>query len=174
MGTVRYRLVPGFTRYRVGTDGTLWSGQNTCGRPAPWRLMRRRPGRGGYVHVVLRNDEGTLVGVDVHALVLRAFSGPCPVGMESRHKNGKRDENRLENLCWGTHKSNAEDARRHGTDPTRERNGHAKLTWDAVRAIRRLRAAGERVGEIARCYGVVPASVTMICNGSTWRERASE
>ena len=51
----------------------------------------------------------------VHRLVLETFIGPCPVGMETRHLNGDAQDNRLENLCWGTHLENMEDCRRHGS-----------------------------------------------------------
>jgi hypothetical protein len=49
----------------------------------------------------------------VHVLVLNAFVGPCPLGMETRHLNGKPYDNRLSNLCWGTPVENAADAIRH-------------------------------------------------------------
>jgi HNH endonuclease/NUMOD4 motif len=52
----------------------------------------------------------------VHRLVLGAFVGPCPEGMECRHLNGDRADNRLENLAWGTPHENGMDRLRHGTD----------------------------------------------------------
>src|SRR5690606_17793610 len=51
----------------------------------------------------------------VHRLVLKAFDGPPPRGHEALHANGVRDDNRLENLSWGTHSENQLDQVDHGT-----------------------------------------------------------
>jgi hypothetical protein len=54
----------------------------------------------------------------VHRLVLAAFVGPCPDGMECRHLDGNPANNRIENLCWGTRAENNADRVRHGTGLT--------------------------------------------------------
>ena len=51
----------------------------------------------------------------VHSLVLEAFEGPAPVGMECRHLNGNAGDNRLVNLQWGSTSANAFDRVRHRT-----------------------------------------------------------
>lgn len=51
----------------------------------------------------------------VHRLVLEAFVGPCPEGMEACHNNGDRSDNRLENLRWDTHENNTSERAIHGT-----------------------------------------------------------
>lgn len=53
----------------------------------------------------------------VHRLVLGAFVGPCPAGMECRHLNGDSTDNRVENLAWGTHVENVKDVIAHGNNP---------------------------------------------------------
>lgn len=59
----------------------------------------------------------------VHRLVLLAFVGPCPTGMEVCHGNGIGTDNRLENLRYGTHIENSFDKEHiHGT-VTRSRRG---------------------------------------------------
>lgn len=57
----------------------------------------------------------------VHRLVLSAFTGPCPPGMECCHNDGDPSNNRPENLRWDTRSSNARDKRVHGTDPNASR-----------------------------------------------------
>jgi hypothetical protein len=50
----------------------------------------------------------------VHRLVLEAFVGPCPVGMEACHENDVKTDNRLSNLAWKTRSANLRDAVRNG------------------------------------------------------------
>jgi hypothetical protein len=49
-----------------------------------------------------------------HHLVLEAFVGPRPAGMQTRHLNGVKHDNRSANLAWGSAKENAEDNKRLG------------------------------------------------------------
>ena len=51
----------------------------------------------------------------VHHIVLEAFVGPRPEGMEACHWDGDASNNRLANLRWDTHRSNEADKLRHGT-----------------------------------------------------------
>lgn len=52
----------------------------------------------------------------IHILMAEAFIGPRPEGMEVRHLNGDKTDNRLENLAYGTHSENMLDTVRHGTN----------------------------------------------------------
>lgn len=51
----------------------------------------------------------------LHHLVLEAFVGPKPRGMQCRHINGDSLDNRLENLAWGTPSEDNNDRVRNGT-----------------------------------------------------------
>ena len=51
----------------------------------------------------------------VHVLMMLAFVGPPPPGMETRHINGDNFDNRLENLAYGTSSQNSIDQVIHGT-----------------------------------------------------------
>lgn len=51
----------------------------------------------------------------VHRLILMAFHGLPKKGQIGCHKNDVRTDNRLENLYWGDHKSNASDSIKNGT-----------------------------------------------------------
>src|SRR5580704_3863138 len=50
----------------------------------------------------------------VHQLVMLAFVGPYPPGMETRHLDGDRANNALSNLKYGTPSENSQDRLRHG------------------------------------------------------------
>lgn len=51
----------------------------------------------------------------IHHLVAQAFIGPKPEGMEVRHANDIRDDNRAENLSYGTRSENMYDSIRNGS-----------------------------------------------------------
>lgn len=69
----------------------------------------------GHLQVKLYRD-GKQHGRLVHRLVLEAFKGPCPPGMEARHvQTNDTSDNRLGNLAWGTYTENELDKRAHGT-----------------------------------------------------------
>lgn len=81
----------------------------------------------GYPHVRLKGRSR-----NVHTLVLEAFVGPRPSGMECRHLNGVPGDNRLSNLRWGTSSENNQDQVAHGTHPNSSKEvclrGHALVT----------------------------------------------
>lgn len=93
----------------------------------------------GYVQVRLYSA-GVGETAKVHRMVLEAFTGPCPDGMEACHANGVRDDNRIGNLRWGTVQDNAADRVAH--HPTCRR-GHrldgANLTFVGKEKRRRCR-----------------------------------
>lgn len=79
------------------------------------KLLRPGINRHGYPMVNLKRP-GEGVTKKVHRLVLEAFAGPSPEGMEACHNNGDRADARVENLRWDSRSSNQKDRRKHGTD----------------------------------------------------------
>lgn len=84
-------------------------------------------GKAGHVAVGLWKG-GKIVSRSIHLLVLTAFVGPRPNGMQACHNNGVPDDNRLENLRWDTPSANSYDRVKHGHDRLANRthcnNGH--------------------------------------------------
>jgi HNH endonuclease len=69
----------------------------------------------GYLKVNLSKD-GKTTTLRVHQVVLEAFVGPCPPGMEGRHyPDPDKSNNALINLSWGTKSRNTLDQVEHGT-----------------------------------------------------------
>jgi len=101
-------------------------------------------------------------------LVLLAFVGPCPEGMECRHLDGNPANNRIGNLVWGTKKENIADKKRHGTHVQGSKQNGAKLKERDVRRICRLLAQGEGPTEISRKFGVHQVTITDIKLGRSW------
>lgn len=104
----QWRVVPNWP-YSVSDQGHVRSDRYG-------RLLRPTLRPTGYLQVSLahRNEQWQPF---VHQLVLLAFVGPAPEGMECCHGNGVRTDNRLSNLRWDTRLANAADATAHGTGP---------------------------------------------------------
>lgn len=81
------------------------------------RILRPTPNLDGYPVVLLYSD-GRRPSHKVAALVMLAFVGPLPPGLETRHLDGDHhNNNRLTNLAYGTRSENQLDRVRHGTNP---------------------------------------------------------
>lgn len=127
--SVRYAEIPGFPFYRVGDDGSVWTCQK-CGRGAgrPGRWRRKTPKRAGkgYLWVTLCNGDVRRHEY-VHTLVLEAFVGPRPEGMEACHSPDRNPANcAATNLRWDTPSANNLDKIAHGTMPRGETHYTAK------------------------------------------------
>jgi len=100
-----------------------------------------------------------------HTLVLTAFVGPRPEGMECCHNDGNPWNNCIENLRWDTSKNNHADKVKHGTTNRGERCGTAKLTQAQVDLIRKDTRL-QRI--IAAEYGVRDNTISRIKSGKRW------
>lgn len=141
--TVIWKDIPGYEGlYQVSNTGLVRTLRATHGRPVNYVMS---PGNNrGYLAIGL-----TLNGIDkrfsIHRLVMLAFVGDRPDGMVTNHKNGIRDDNRLENLEYVTHRQNT--LHMINVLNTYHRTfgaavGGSKLDDDKVREIRRLFAVG--------------------------------
>ena len=85
-------------------------------RRVPGRILKPGPAsKYGHLRVVLCRD-GAIYPIQVHQLVMLAFVGPCPEGMEVRHLDSNPANNALTNLTYGTKAENARDRVENGTD----------------------------------------------------------
>jgi len=96
----------------------------------------------------------------IHHLVLEAFIGPCPKGMECRHLNGNKTDNYFKNLAWGTRQENVYDKILHKT---------VKLTTKQIKEIKNATGSYGFLKEIALKYGVCRGTVYRIRNGKYWQ-----
>lgn len=113
----RWLPVAGSPGYEVSDHGRVRSLGRVImcrdGKPKRCRGQVLKPtvSSDGYLRV--RPYPATPQGV--HALVLEAFVGPRPTGMQCCHRDGDPANNRVENLRWGTISENQLDRVRHGT-----------------------------------------------------------
>lgn len=124
-----WRPIPGYEGYEASTCGRIRSVSRTItckngvSKSLNGRVLKElRASRGDHVNVSIRGYPTA-----VHRLVLLAFVGPAPDGMECCHCDGNAANNRIENLRWDTHLENMRDLVRHGTGKasrTRCKQGH--------------------------------------------------
>lgn len=150
--------------YRVGDDGSTWS--RSIAKGGDWNKLKPRTKKSGHAYVNL--GKGTENERSVHRMVLEAFVGPCPEGMEACHGDGNASNNSLSNLRWDTHKSNMDDRNRHGTSNRGQRHGMAKLSADDVIAVVGRLRSGETQKSIADAFGVSQPTISDIETGRRW------
>jgi len=128
------------------------------------QMLTPRPDHEGYPYIGLRRG-GTRRYFKVHALVLRAFVGARPEGMEARHLNGNRADARLSNLEWNTKAVNMADRDAHGGTVRGEKSPRSKLTSEQAAAIRNSPLPQR---QLAAQYGVSKHAIYSIKSGRTW------
>lgn len=90
-------------------------------------------------------------------------NGPLPLDAEARHTCDNPPCCNPAHLIAGSHAQNMADM------AARERSPKRKLTARQIRDIRRRRAEGDRVVDLAAAYGVTPSNVSQITTGRTWK-----
>src|SRR6185312_7030300 len=113
--------------------------------------LERKPNALGYIMVSLFKDGSQFVRY-AHRLVLEAFVGPCPDGMECCHNDGNPANNRVENLRWDTTSANQLDREAHGTSNRGEQQGRSKLKDDYIPIIKKLYEVGVLQSQIAEAF----------------------
>lgn len=183
---IEYRNIRDFVGYRVGSDGSVWSclkkgpggkgkgrGAQTSVISSEWRRLKPRTNPNGYVGVTLCSA-GKTVSCLIHRLVLTAFEGDCPPGMEACHNDGDRSNNSRSNLRWDTPQRNWADRERHGRGCKGSRNPSVKLTPQQALVIWHRCKSGEPQRKVARDFGVSHGHVGNIMSGRLWSHLTAE
>lgn len=175
MGNIKYKTLDfiGRSDHMVGSDGSIWS--------------KARDGRTWVKRKISRNakdDERSCICINVagrnktfmvYRLVLEAFIGPCPEGMEACHFPDRDPaNNHLTNLRWDTRVNNFKDRDYHGTTARGERNGASKLKARQVLKIRERWKKEISINrhickQMANKYGVDVSLIHLIVKRRIWR-----
>lgn len=172
---VVFANIPSLDGYAASTDGRIWCCKKlgkVGGYDTRWRQKTQGKINSGYWVIAVRNIPGSrrVIHLLVHRLVLEAFVGPCPVGMEGMHRDHNRNNCELSNLQYGTHRENVWHSITTGVSVCKpgEGNGSAKLKDADVREIRRLRTCGLLQREIADQFGISRTTVVHILQRKRW------
>ena len=116
-----WKPVPGYEGFysvsnfgRVRSDKRTIVDKNGHGRKMPEVIMTPEKKTSGHLVVCLcKNHERTKRYI--HRIVLETFVGEAPAGTQACHWNDDPEDNRLENLRWGTPTENRLDSVRNGS-----------------------------------------------------------
>jgi len=162
-----WRPVVGFEgSYSVSNHGNVKSIDRKRGR----KQIKGRPlhpfkERSGHYYIQL-HENGTTKGCFVHRLVLLAFVGECPQGEECCHIDGNPANNHVDNLRWGTRKSNIRDmliAHMSGGKCC-----NARLSFSQIIEIKKMALQKEKYAVIARKLSISAATVWNVATGRSW------
>lgn len=116
---------PSFLGYiQVSRNGQVRSLDrlSDAGRRLKGKIICQSTEKDGHKRVGLTRPHGKSASFHfVHNLMLEAFVGPRPTpAHEGRHINGIPDDNRIENLAWGTRREQRLDDLRNGVNAQRK------------------------------------------------------
>jgi len=132
------------------------------------KLLKDTANATGYKQVCLSEDNKPSCK-KVHRLVLEAFAGSCPDGMQGSHKDGNPSNNHITNLKWETPTENAQRKNDHGTMLRGEKCYLSKLNESDIPKIRSMVNSGEMQKDVAKRFGIKPSGVSLIMNGKIWK-----
>ena len=164
---MEWKQIPGHPKYLI-SDAGLVSGPRG-------HVLSGYTDKNGY-KCISPNPRAKVKAFKVHRKVVEAFCGPIPEGMQVNHKNGIKDDNRLENLEVVTPGENILHSfrvlgRKPPVFPRKKGEDHykARLTENDVREIRRL-ALERRMTQarIAEIYSIPQSNVSAIHLRKSW------
>jgi len=165
-----FKKIEGYPNYEVSNYGRVISWAHKNGRrKRAWKLKPIIEAN-GYLRVNLNNANNSKLYL-VHRLVLEAFLGPCPEGMQACHNNGVRANNFAKNLRWDTPKNNQADRIKHGTAiySCGENVKVSKLKACEVTEIRRLRNCGIKIKLLGKMFKISISNISQIANNKAWK-----
>lgn len=170
-----WRAIPGFEgRYEASDHGRVRSLPRMVqksGRGIAYqrdgKILKPTSGTRQRQMVTLWRD-GKSVTRAVHILVMLAFVGPCPPGLEVCHWDDDSANNLLTNLRYGTHSENMHDRNRNGGNPQL----HKQVCSRGHRlAEPNLRKVGLKAGK-RQCLSCAQARTTVWRSGGEMQELA--
>ena len=94
------KTIPDFSNYAIDKDGNVFS--KNYNKTGTLKIMKQRKNKYGYMQVQITRDDKKRKLMSVHRLVALAFIPKIKGRDYINHKNGIKNDNRVENLEWCT------------------------------------------------------------------------
>ncbi len=165
---IKWRTIPGFSRYEASSDGHIRSTNYKNSRKT--KVLKPAADGKGYLKTMLQRDDGGYCSSYVHKWMAITFIGERPQDYTVDHIDGNKQNNSADNLEYVTRSENMQRACDMGLmKPMRgELNGMSKLTTPDILEIReyvrvnsKFKSNGSRYGygrkALAEKYGISEA-----------------
>ena len=93
----QWKQIAGYPNYQVSNLGRV---RSIARKNSIIKQPRKHPTTGYLTTAIYKNGKGTTF--TIQRLVMEAFVGKRPEGMQVRHLDGDPENNRLTNLTYGT------------------------------------------------------------------------
>lgn len=172
------KKIEGFEKYLVDEKGNVYS--SDYNHSSKIKMLKTYFDKDGYKYVifVINNQR---IKKQVHRLIALTFI-PNPLNKpQVNHKNGVKDDNKIDNLEWVTSRENIiHNYRVLGRKASKlsrekasqrlsgERNMKAKTNCREVENIRQMREKGMMYKDIKNHVNISISQICSICNGKSW------
>lgn len=112
---------------------------------------------------------GRRIQLSVHRMVLITFAGYPPAGKVGCHINGKKHDNRIENLMWATQAENIAQRDAHGTTMKGDKHYCAKINSKKAKYAKLLLSKQHTASEVAKIVGASVSIINDIKRGRSWK-----
>jgi len=167
-----WKTIPNFPNYEISEYGNVRRHISVAvvkvgHRKKPGQLLK--PSANKYPTYSLVNESGEIVRKRLSHLLLSAFVGPQPKGMQALHWDDDQTNNYWKNLRWGTPKDNGNDKIRNGTAASGSINGAAKLSDWVVLSARQDYKNGMTLHQLVEKYRVTMTPMWAAVTGKSWK-----
>jgi len=133
------------------------------------RILKERIDRHGYIKVNIYKN-GKIKVIKIHQIVALLFLNNFDKKREINHKDGNKQNNRIENLEWCTHKENMQHASKNGLMSRGEKHFSVKLTKKDVIKIKKFcDKTNQSDLEIALKFNISRKTINDIRHKRTWK-----
>lgn len=156
-------VIDGASNYMISNFGEVIS----IVKKTPKILKGIDLGQQKYKGVQIKYDDGIVRKKYIHHLVAEHWLLKKENDVQIRHLNGNNQDNRLENLRYGTSKENNQDKIIHRTILDGEKNPMSKLTEKEVLLMRTIKNKSyKKIGEM---FNVSPMTAYRAIKKEAWK-----